>query len=179
METQPTIQDLLRRRIVYSVPGMADVKVREGQPYKDVAGSPLLFDLYAPDGAPKARPAVILIHGGPIPQVGARRAGVFVSYGELLAASGLIGIAFDHRFLAPDQLPTAAADVADLVSYVRANAAALGVDAERLALWAFSGGGSLLSAAAPSSRSTRSPPPCPGRRSARPRRRGSAPDGTA
>jgi acetyl esterase/lipase len=146
VESQPNIEDLMRRRIVYSVPGMADVKVREGQPYKNVGGSPLLFDLYAPHGAPKSRPAVILIHGGPIPQVGARRAGVFVSYGELLAASGFVGIAFDHRFLAPDQLPTATADVTDLVSYVRTHAVSLGIDAERLALWAFSGGGSLLSA---------------------------------
>jgi acetyl esterase/lipase len=75
--------------------------------------------------------------------VGARRAGVFVSYGELLAASGMIGIAFDHRHLGPALLSTAAGDVAELITHVRASAASLGIDANRLAVWAFSGGGSL------------------------------------
>jgi acetyl esterase/lipase len=37
-------------------------------------------------------------------------------------------------------------DVADLIAHVRANAAALGVDPDRIAIWAFSGGGPLLSA---------------------------------
>jgi acetyl esterase/lipase len=72
--------------------------------------------------------------------------GVFVSYGELLAASGFVAVSFDHRFLSAARLSDARADVADLVAHVRANAASLGLDPERLALWAFSGGGPLLSA---------------------------------
>lgn len=68
-----------------------------------------------------------------------RRLGVFVSYGELLASAGMIGVAFDHRFLSTEHLPSAASDVADLISHVRAHADPLGIDASRLALWAFSG----------------------------------------
>jgi acetyl esterase/lipase len=78
--------------------------------------------------------------------LGARKMGVFVSYGELLAASGLVAVAFDHRFLAPSRLVDAGSDVADLVAHVRANAGSLGVDSDRLALWAFSGGGPFLAA---------------------------------
>ena len=71
---------------------------------------------------------------------------MFVSYGRLLAASGMIGVAFDHRLLAADRLRDSAADVADLVRHVREQSGALGIDASRLALWASSGGGPLLAA---------------------------------
>ena len=132
--------------VVYSVPGMADVRVREGLVYKTVTGVPLHFDLYAPAAASRASAAVILIHGGPVPSLGARRVEMYRSYGRLLAATGLIGIAFDHRFLGPDRLRDSASDLADLVQHVREPANALGVDGGRLALWAFSGGGPLLAA---------------------------------
>ena len=132
--------------VVYSVPGMADVRVRQGLVYKTVQDTPLNFDLYAPATGPGARPAVILIHGGPGPGLGARRWQVFQSYGRLLAASGMIGIAFDHRLLGLDRYPDSAADVADLARHVREEAGTLGIDPTRLALWAFSGGGPLLAA---------------------------------
>jgi acetyl esterase/lipase len=104
------------------------------------------MDVYSPPGPPRARPAVILVHGGPIPRTGAKNMGVFVSYGELLAASGLVAVTFDHRFLSPDRLTDAGADVGDAVTHVRTNAPSLGADPERLALWAFSGGGPFLAA---------------------------------
>ncbi len=133
-------------RVVWSVPGMDAVGVRRDLVYKSEGGEPLHMNVFAPPGAGRPRPAVILVHGGPIPKAGAKNMGVFVSYGELLAASGFVAVSFDHRFLAASRLPDAGADVADLVSHVRAEAAALGVDPERLALWAFSGGGPFLSA---------------------------------
>jgi acetyl esterase/lipase len=40
---------------------------------------------------------------------------------------------------------TRRSDVNDLVAYLRANAATLGIDPDRITLWAFSGGGLLLS----------------------------------
>ena len=71
--------------------------------------------------------------------------GVFKSYGALAAASGFIGVTFDHRYYEPRLAPEADQDVAALVAHVRAQAADLHVDEERLALWAFSGGGPFLS----------------------------------
>src|SRR5581483_2211427 len=52
---------------------------------------------------------------------------------------------FNHRFYGMDRVRDAQADVNDLVAYVRANAATFGIDPERITLWAFSGGGVLLS----------------------------------
>ena len=82
-------------------------------------GEPLQMDVYSPPGPPRPRPAVMLVHGGPIPKIGAKNMGVFVSYGELLAASGFVAVSFDHRFLGAARLPDAGADVADLMSHVR------------------------------------------------------------
>jgi acetyl esterase/lipase len=142
----PTFEEIVRMRVVLRVPGMEEVGVRRDVVYKTADAQPLHMDVYSPAGPPRPRPAVILVHGGPIPKLGAKNMGVYLSYGELLAASGLVAVTFDHRFLAPARLLDAGADVADLVSHVRANAQGLGVDPERLALWAFSGGGPFLAA---------------------------------
>jgi acetyl esterase/lipase len=145
-ENSPSLAEIVRRRIVLTVPGMEAVGARRDLVYKSADGQPLHMDVYSPPGPPRARPAVILIHGGPIPRTGAKNMGVFVSYGELLAASGFVAVAFDHRFLAPPRLADAGEDVADALAHVRSTAGSLGVDPERLALWAFSGGGPFLAA---------------------------------
>jgi acetyl esterase/lipase len=138
-------------RVVYRVPGMEQVQVRRNVVYRTVGETRLELDVYSPSAAPGAtrRPMVVLVHGGPVPP-GARPKdwGVFVSYGEILAASGFTAVTFNHRFHgAPGgELPDAAGDVAAAVAHVRQRADELGVDPERVALWAFSGGGPLLSA---------------------------------
>ena len=140
----PPLAEMIRMRVVLEVPGMDAVNVRRDLAYKTADGQPLHMDVYSPPGPARPRPAVILIHGGPIPRTGAKSMAMFVSYGELLAASGLVAITFDHRFLAAGRITDAAGDVADLVAHVRKSAASLGVDGDRLALWAFSGGGPFL-----------------------------------
>ena len=138
--------DLLKRRVVLSVAGMDRVRVRRdlGYPSGDAT---LKMDVYLPEGAaPKAGwPVVVLVHGGPVPSAWApKNWGVFRSYGELLAASGLAAVTFNHRLDQPADYPRAAGDVAALLAHVRKESRALEVDAERLAVWAFSGGGPLL-----------------------------------
>ena len=142
----PPFDEMIRMRVVYRLPGMDKVTSRRDLTYKSADGEPLHMDVSSPPGPPRPRPAVVLVHGGPIPRVGARNMGVFVSYRELLAASGFVAIAFDHRFLSPARLTDAGKDVADLIAHVRENAGSLGVDPDRLALWAFSGGGPFLAA---------------------------------
>ena len=139
----------LPKRIVYQVPGMEQVKVTKNVTYKRVGETELSMDVYAPPDLPKGKrlPAVIFIHGGPLPpnlRTPVKDAGVYVSYGQLLAASGFIGVTFTHRYFGWNSLPDSQSDVADLIAYVRANADALQIDKERLCLWAFSGGGLFL-----------------------------------
>ena len=117
--------------------------------YRGEGESQLRMDVYAPPalGRGERRPAVFFVHGGPISPalpLAPTEWGVYRGYGALAAASGWIGVTFNHRFWGYDHLETAADDIAAAVAYVREHADRLRVDADRLCLWAFSGGGPLL-----------------------------------
>lgn len=147
MAETPPFEQLIRMEIVYRVPGMAEVAVRRDVPYAAPGGEALTMDVYRPPGEPAGSrwPAVLMIHGGPVPRLGAKNMGVFKSYGRLLAASGFAAVTFNHRFLGPDRLLDAASDVKAAGEYVLEHADDLGIDAKRIAVWAFSGGGPFLS----------------------------------
>jgi acetyl esterase/lipase len=140
----------LLKRIVYSVPGMERIKARKDVVWKRVEGLELKLDVYTPPGGSQGKPlpAIVFIHGGPIPsnlRTEPKEWGVYISHGQLAAASGFVGVTFNHRYYGFDRLRDAQGDVNDLVAYLRANAAMLGIDPERITLWAFSGGGLFLS----------------------------------
>jgi acetyl esterase/lipase len=143
----PPFEQVIRMPIVHRVPGMEDAAVRRDLPYASPGGTALTMDVYRPSGVAedKRLPAVLMIHGGPGPKLGAKNMAIFTSYGGLLAASGLVAVTFDHRFLGADRLLEAAADVEGALHYVRGHAGTLGLDEQRLAVWAFSGGGPFLS----------------------------------
>ncbi|MDH6123497.1 alpha/beta hydrolase [Kitasatospora sp. GP82] len=101
-------------------------------------------DLHLPD-ADHPRPAIVFVHGGPIPadlQPTPRDWPSYVGYGRYAASLGAVGATLDHRLHGLADYPRAAEDVAAAVELVRADPR---VDGERVALWFFSGGG-LLSA---------------------------------
>ncbi|MFF7731405.1 alpha/beta fold hydrolase [Streptomyces sp. NPDC007984] len=100
-------------------------------------------DLYVPDGD-GPRPAVVFVHGGPVP-AGARPSPrewpTLVGYARLAAAEGVVGVTLDHRLHDVADYDRAAEDVAAAVDLVRSDPR---VDADRIALWFFSGGGLLI-----------------------------------
>ncbi|MFK8906665.1 alpha/beta fold hydrolase [Streptomyces sp. YS-3] len=101
-------------------------------------------DLYVPEaGGGEALPAVLFVHGGPVPadaRLTPRDWPVFAGYARLAAARGVVGAVLDHRLHAVTDFPLAARDVAAAVELVRADPR---VDADRIALWFFSGGSPL------------------------------------
>jgi acetyl esterase/lipase len=150
LEDPPWIKELARKRVVYSIPSMKRVKARKNLIYKRTEDTTLKMDVYGPatSRASEGRPAVIFIHGGRIPpnlRTTPKDWGAYVSFGELVAASGFVGITFNHRFYSWNSLSDSQSDVIDLISYVRNHARSLGVDKDRIVLWAVSAGGIFLS----------------------------------
>jgi len=143
----PPFEEMTRLRVVYSLPGMDQAGVQRDVVYRKIGEAPLKMDVYTPPDLKEGerRPAVVFVHGGPVPALGSVKDwGVFVSYGQLAAASGFVGVTFNHRFHAPELAPEADADVVELVAYLRKNASDFGIDRDRIAIWAFSGGGPFL-----------------------------------
>jgi len=145
----PTLEQLARLPLVFTGPSGNRVNKRADLVYRRSAGEDLKMDLYSPADrtAGGKRPAIIFVHGGPTPRTMAlppKDWGVFVGYGQKAAASGFIGVTFNHRFFALDRLTDAESDIRTLISFLRERAVEFGIDRDRLALWAFSGGGPLL-----------------------------------
>jgi acetyl esterase/lipase len=147
LQDPPWLKEFAFKRIVYSVPGMTRVNVVKDRVYKRVGGAELTMDVYSPAGRGARRPAVIFIHGGRIPpnlRTTPKEWGAYVSFGQLVAASGFVGVAFNHRFYTWNSLPDSQSDLMDLIAHVRDNADSLGVDKDRIILWAVSAGGVFL-----------------------------------
>jgi dienelactone hydrolase len=145
-----TPAEMVLMPVVYTLPGMETVRVVSNLAYSDVHNPHLLMDVYLPDAVGgdqgvERRPVVVLIHGGSKPEYHAKDWGVFQSWGKLIAASGIVGVAFTHRMGYPEPfLDEAAADLAQALAYARTNAESWNADADRIGLMAFSAGGPLL-----------------------------------
>jgi hypothetical protein len=130
MAEEPAASDLLARRVLYNLPGMDAVRVRRDVAYTLAADVELTMDVYYPPGrnASDRTPAVVLVSGFP----GAvKRIGSFVSWAESMAASGLVAITCATR--------EPVTDMEAALDYVREHAASLGIDGNRMGLWACSG----------------------------------------
>jgi len=138
--------------VVFSVPGMDQVQRQRDLTYKSLPSGTLLMDIYHPP--PPARqplPAVVFVHGdGPADWLkDIKDWGQYVSWGRLVAASGLIGVTFNHRSTERwTRIADAAEDVDDLMATIRGRATEYGVDPSRLAVWVASAGGFLGARAA-------------------------------
>lgn len=143
------VDDIYTKPLAYPIPTDKPISVQTDLVYRSIGATELKMDVYAPAGltAGARRPAVLFIHGGPIsPDLALmpKDWGVYKSYGALAATSNLVGVTFNHRFFARNDLATAAGDVDAAIQFVRESAARFHIDPERLCLWGFSGGGPLL-----------------------------------
>ncbi len=135
------------RPLVLKVPGTQTVRVLRDLAYEQTPGGPQLADVYLPPKKSARRPVAIFIHGGVPPDVPRPKSwGVYESWGRTIAASGFVGVVFNHRLQYPDpHLLEAQADLDAILAYVKAHASEWNGDANRVALFAYSAGGPLLS----------------------------------
>ena len=127
------------KRAVLRIAGMERAAVRKDVVYRTTGAGPLTMDVYMPaqtgDGA--RLPAVVLVAGyndvGYEKMLGVKfkEMGMAISWGQLIAASGLVAIAYTNR--------EPAADLGALLEHVRENAASLQIDGDRLGVFAVSG----------------------------------------
>jgi acetyl esterase/lipase len=140
------ISEIIHKPVVYSLPGMDRAQVHPNIIYKSIEGQDLCLDAYYPSTFKfdKPLPAVLFIHGdGPAELIqDVKNWGQYISWGRLAAATGLIGIPFNHRSSSGEWagMETIAEDVRDMAAYVRLHAAELNVDPDRLCVCAFSAG---------------------------------------
>ncbi len=137
---------LPRKRVVYTIPGMKQARIHKDITYKTVEDLELKLDIYYPAEHTKATrlPAVILIHGdGPWEYIkDIKDSGQYVSWGQLIAASGLIAVVANHRSTEGlHNVAGVANDVDDSISYIRDHSKALHINGEVLGIWTASAGG--------------------------------------
>lgn len=154
LEDPPWIKEVAAARIVYSLPGMDNIKPRKNLIYKNAADAELKLDVYQPPNMPRGakRPAIIFIHGGALPPnllTQPKEWGAYVSFAQLAAASGFVGVVLNHRFHSWDTkgLSIAEDDVVEAIDYVHRNAEPLGIDNQRITLWTLSAGSVVVGAA--------------------------------
>jgi hypothetical protein len=139
MSQETRQDDITKKTVVYQIPGVDAVTVRRDVEYRATDAGVLTMDIYyPPDSKPGARiPAVVVVAGYPDlgfeAKVGCKfkEMGSSVSWGQLIAASGLGAITYTNR--------EPAADLHAMLQYVRQNSASLGIDENSIGVWASSG----------------------------------------
>jgi acetyl esterase/lipase len=101
---------------------------------------PLTLDLFEETGEHPPRPCVVVIHGGSWQNGDSAQLAPLNGY---LAARGYAVAAINYRLGREHPFPAARDDVQAAVSYLKSNAAALGLDAQRFVLLGRSAGGQL------------------------------------
>lgn len=112
--------------------------------FSTVNGVALSLDLYRPAGVSRALPVIVFIHGGAW-MLGDRKAAPDLR--RYFARSGFAMASIDYRLAPAITFPSNLEDVRTAVRWLRANAASLDLDPERIGLWGTSAGGHLASLA--------------------------------
>jgi dienelactone hydrolase len=142
MNEPPARHPIALKKVVYEIPGMASAVVRRDVPYRTAGEATVTMDLYYPSAAASGAtwPATVAVLGYP-PREPNPLGCAFkemewsVSWGRLIAASGIVAIFYTNR--------NPEADLRTLLGHIREHAESLGIDRRRIGLFATSGSGPL------------------------------------
>jgi acetyl esterase/lipase len=115
--------------------------------YKTVGATNLTAHLFRPQGSPTARPAIVLFHGG---GWSAGSPDWVYDAAKRYAGYGAVAVAAEYR-LSDQKTVTpldAMADARDIIRWMRHNAASLGIQPDRIAVYGVSAGGHLAASLA-------------------------------
>ena len=125
--------------VAYQMPGVDRVAVQADIQFRGADGSPLPMDVYLPPDMQNGdrRPAVVIVEGYPDPGfekmfgMKFKQIAAVSSWGRLIAASGLVAVAYANR--------EPVADLDAVLDHVEKNVSSLGIDGSRVGIWASSG----------------------------------------
>jgi acetyl esterase/lipase len=118
----------------------ASVKIEEGVIFGTGSGRELRCDVYRPVGASGPLPGVLMLHGGGW-QRGDRS--IMRSYGLRVSREGFVCVAAEYRLRGEAPWPAQIHDAKAALRWMRANAGALGIDAQHIAVQGNSAGAQL------------------------------------
>ena len=142
------------REIHYTTPAMARVVIDSNRPYRratvtGVGDVELTLDVYHATTRPDSGlpPLLVFVHGGLVEGTRplAKDWPSYRSWGRAAAANGMTGVVLNHRMNTSDNADSAASDLVEALKHLRTNAAALGVDANRICVAFYSAGGPMAS----------------------------------
>jgi tetratricopeptide (TPR) repeat protein len=123
--------------IVYQVPGMDRVMVRQDVAWKSLGADTLRMDLYYPPRYRRGQPlpVVVFVNGigepSDLPATQRmRRWGQYTTWSRLLATRGFMAVTYDARAGHGDE------DLAGALAYVRDHAKEIGADTQNIGAWA-------------------------------------------
>ena len=129
--------------VVYKVPGSERAILREAVVYAPADGRQLRVDVYQPPDLKndEHRAAIVFVSGGE----DVRNWPSYRDWGRLAAAHGFVGLVPEKRYpRGADGIEKGTEDTEALLQFLQRSGAGLGVDANRLAFWHYSGGGQLI-----------------------------------
>jgi acetyl esterase/lipase len=121
-------------------PVPANITSKNNLVYCTVNNRDLHLDVFYPTTNKKPLPAVLIIHGG------GWRSGdrsQHIPLAQQLAAKGYVTITAEYRLSTEALYPAAVNDLKTALKWMRANAKAYHIDANKIAVWGFSAGGQL------------------------------------
>jgi len=137
----PPQPDVVNSRHVLHIPGQENAKLAADVIYTGTGGDAQKTDIYIPADAKPSdkRPLVIALSGADK----AKHWGFYKELGQVIAASGMIGVIPDKRYRR-GQTVEGSQDIRVLIAFLKDNAGKYSGDGSRVCLWAFSAGGMLL-----------------------------------
>jgi len=126
--------DAFSYEVVYQTPAMKDVRARRDVVFAQGERGPLRLDVYYPPGTGRAAPPAV-VFANVVGERGSRPlrdAQVYQSWARLLAAHGIAGVPM------ASEAAHAGDNLGQAVEHLEAHARELGIDGQRLGVWACS-----------------------------------------